>query len=179
MIRLVRLANSGNTFQDAHVPLNRAFEMFQSGLICGTLVRLDCLRGTGKFDYDGSIFYPGLEHLNGCTAGKKTSASSQDGSFRWFSVFSDCGGIGNAPVEHSPVAFGHDASFDKALSLRLSRLDCAEGLFLVKRPLSEGQLLRCAGRRTPDTKQEFFCKLCSGELFASSDAGAFAKLCSG
>jgi hypothetical protein len=76
-----------------YVPLNRTFQEFQSGLICGTLINLDGCRGTVTFDHNGSFLDSRLERENGSTACKKTPTTGLNGGTRQLGVFSEDSGI--------------------------------------------------------------------------------------
>jgi len=143
MIRFVRLSNSRNAFQDAHVPLNRTFEKFQSGLICGTRVNFHCFRRTVKFDHDGPLFYPRFERLHSCAAGKKTSTTSLDSGLvhRIERVRRDLKRSDRTPPSSLwPCAC---ASFDPTQSLRLSRINCCYE-----------PILRASNRRARNARHE-------------------------
>src|SRR4029078_12550057 len=100
--------------------------MFQCRLVCRTLISRDRFLRTVELDHDRSVFYSCLKNLDGGTTRKKPPTSSLDGGFRGLSVLSKCTGIGNAPVEHNPVALGHDSSTHNLGSLHLCRMPGVE-----------------------------------------------------
>ena len=57
------------------------------------------------------LFYPGFEHLNGCAAGFETTL-----------------------IEHNPIAFGHDVSFDWALKFTDISINCCNHAGTLKTP---------------------------------------------
>src|SRR5512133_280256 len=96
--------------------------MFQCRLVCRTLISRDRFLRTVELDHDRSVFYSCLKNLDGGTTRKKPPTSSLDGGFRGLRILSKCTGIGNAPVEHNPVALGHDSSTHDLESLHLWRM---------------------------------------------------------
>ena len=57
------------------------------------------------------LFYPGFEHLNGCAAGFETTL-----------------------IEHNPIAFGHDVSFDWALKFTDISINCCNHAGHTQKP---------------------------------------------